>query len=41
LTFVGMKLGGRLGMRFGNRMEILGGIVLIAIGLKILLADLY
>lgn len=36
LTFIGMKLGGRLGMRFGNRMEILGGIVLIGIGCKIL-----
>ncbi len=41
LTFIGMKLGGRLGMRFGSRMEILGGLVLIGIGIKILLSDPY
>lgn len=41
LTFIGMKTGIRLGMRFGNRIEILGGLVLIAIGCKILYSHLY
>lgn len=36
LTVIGALLGGRLGTRFGRRMEILGGVVLIIIGLKIL-----
>ena len=35
LTMVGMLLAGRLGGRFGQRMEIVGGLVLIGIGLKI------
>jgi putative Mn2+ efflux pump MntP len=37
VTVIGMELGSRLGARFGRRMEILGGLVLIAIGIKILL----
>lgn len=37
LTALGMRVGSRLGERFGRRVEILGGLVLIAIGLKILL----
>ncbi len=37
VTVIGMELGSRLGARFGQRMEILGGLVLIAIGIKILL----
>jgi putative Mn2+ efflux pump MntP len=37
MTVIGMELGSRLGARFGRRMEILGGLVLIAIGIKILL----
>jgi manganese efflux pump family protein len=36
LTVLAMLLGGRLGARFGRRMEIVGGAVLIAIGLQIL-----
>ena len=36
LSTLGMFLGGRLGQRFGSRMTIVGGLVLIAIGLKIL-----
>jgi putative Mn2+ efflux pump MntP len=36
LTLLGMKIGGRLGARFGKRMEIAGGLVLISIGIKIL-----
>jgi putative Mn2+ efflux pump MntP len=37
LTALGMQVGSRLGERFGRRVEILGGLVLIAIGLKIFL----
>jgi len=37
LTIVGMLLGRRAGQRWGQRVEILGGTVLCAIGLKILL----
>lgn len=40
LTCAGMMIGGRLGAQFGRRMEIAGGLILIGIGLKILLADL-
>jgi putative Mn2+ efflux pump MntP len=37
MTMVGMRIGARLGMQFGRRMEVLGGVVLIGIGVKILL----
>ena len=40
LTIVGMLLGGRIGDRWGTRVEIFGGLVLIAIGLKILIEHL-
>lgn len=40
LTWFGMVIGSRLGRRFGLPMEILGGLVLIAIGVKILAAHL-
>lgn len=40
LTAAGMHLGRRLGERFGKRMEVAGGAVLIAIGLKILVSHL-
>jgi len=36
-TTVGLRLGCRIGILFSKRMEIAGGIVLIAIGLKILI----
>jgi putative Mn2+ efflux pump MntP len=36
VTVVGMEVGSRLGGRFGRRVEVLGGLVLIAIGIKIL-----
>jgi manganese efflux pump family protein len=39
-TAVGLHLGRRFGARFGKRMEILGGIILIGIGIKILLDHL-
>jgi putative Mn2+ efflux pump MntP len=36
LTVAGMLLGDRIGSRWGSRVEILGGLVLIAIGIKVL-----
>ncbi len=40
LTWLGMAIGSRLGGRFGRRMEALGGLVLIAIGVKVLVEHL-
>ena len=40
-SFFGFTFGIRLGCRFGNRMEMIGGTVLILIGLKVLLGDLF
>jgi len=37
LTVCGMLLGSRVGRRFGLRVRVLGGVILIGIGLKILL----
>ena len=37
LAWVGGTFGSRLGERFGKRMEIVGGVILIGLGLKILL----
>ncbi|MEW5796430.1 MAG: manganese efflux pump MntP family protein [Candidatus Zixiibacteriota bacterium] len=37
MTGVGMVSGRRLGIKFGKRMELIGGIILILIGLKIVL----
>jgi len=39
-TLVGMLLGGKLGIRFGKRIEVLGGLILVGIGLKILIQHL-
>jgi len=39
-AMLGMLFGKKVGGRFGRRMEILGGIILIAIGIKILLNHL-
>jgi len=36
LTVAGMIFGSRLGQRFGTAMEIMGGLILILIGLKVL-----
>jgi len=41
MTLIGIRLGSRLGARFGKRVEILGGIVLIAIGVKIVVDHLW
>ncbi|MBM2828558.1 MAG: putative Mn2+ efflux pump MntP [Actinobacteria bacterium] len=40
LTAAGLHLGGRLGQRFGRKMEIAGGLILVGIGFKILLQHL-
>lgn len=40
LTLVGMKLGQKLGLLFGHWVEKIGGVVLFAIGLKILIEHL-
>ena len=37
MTSLGMNIGSRLGAKFGHRMELVGGIVLIGIGIKILI----
>ena len=39
-SFCGVTFGTKLGCKFGTRMEIIGGMVLILIGLKVLLGDL-
>jgi manganese efflux pump family protein len=40
LSLVGLLLGNQLGLRFGKSMEVLGGIILIAIGLRVLIIHL-
>jgi putative Mn2+ efflux pump MntP len=40
ITMTGMLLGSRLGRHFGQRVEILGGLVLVGIGVKILVQHL-
>ena len=41
LSLIGVLVGNRLGIRFGKSMEIVGGIVLVAIGLRILIDHLF
>lgn len=41
ITSMGMILGTRIGERFGSRMEIIGGLVLIGIGVKMLCSHLF
>jgi putative Mn2+ efflux pump MntP len=41
LSFAGFYFGGYLGKTFGHRIEILGGLILIAIGVKILVEHLF
>jgi putative Mn2+ efflux pump MntP len=38
ISWLGILLGNRLGVKFGKRMEIIGGIILILIGIWIALA---
>jgi len=40
LSVIGIQLGNKLGLRFGRRMEIIGGLVLILIGIKIVIEHL-
>jgi putative Mn2+ efflux pump MntP len=40
MGLLGAMLGGRLAARFGQRMEALGGVLLIALGLRIVVAHL-
>jgi putative Mn2+ efflux pump MntP len=40
LSLLGLQLGNQLGMRFGKSMEVLGGIILIAIGLRVLITHI-
>lgn len=39
-TVLGMLLGRRIGLRWGKRVEVLGGVILLGIGVKILLEHL-
>ncbi len=41
VSMIGMLLGKKVGSKLGKRMEIIGGIILIGIGLKILLSHLF
>ena len=40
LSLLGLSLGNQLGLRFGKSMEILGGLILIAIGLRVVVTHL-
>ena len=40
LSLMGLLLGNQLGMRFGKSMEVLGGIILIGIGLRVLITHI-
>jgi putative Mn2+ efflux pump MntP len=37
LSVIGVQVGNKLGLKFGKKMEILGGIILILIGIRILI----
>jgi putative Mn2+ efflux pump MntP len=41
LTIAGYFLGSRLGERFGRRMELLGGMLLIGIGIRVVVSHLF
>lgn len=40
LTLAGMRMGGFLGRQFGKKMEVVGGLVLVGIGVRILISHL-
>jgi manganese efflux pump family protein len=41
LSLVGLLLGNQLGIRFGKSMEVVGGLILIGIGLRVLITHLF
>lgn len=41
LSLFGLMAGGRLGEKFGKQMEIIGGVILIGIGLRVLISHLF
>jgi manganese efflux pump family protein len=41
MSLLGLLLGQRLGKAFGKRMEIVGGLILIGIGVRVLIAHLF
>lgn len=41
VSLLGLRLGNRLGRVFGKRMELIGGVVLILIGLRIVMTHLF
>jgi putative Mn2+ efflux pump MntP len=40
LSTIGLFIGNKLGEKFGKRMEIIGGVILIAIGIRVVLSHL-
>jgi putative Mn2+ efflux pump MntP len=40
VSWLGLRLGNMLGEKFGKRMEVIGGIILVLLGLRILLSHL-
>ena len=40
LSMIGLSAGDRLGMKFGKKMEILGGLILVSIGIRIVVSHL-
>lgn len=40
MSVAGLHLGARLGTRFGHRMEVVGGVILVAVGARIVVAHL-
>lgn len=41
LTMLGMKIGEKVGKKFSSHMEVIGGLILIGIGIKILIEHIY
>ena len=40
MTLIGLLIGHRLGIAFGKRAEVLGGVILVIIGLRVLVTHL-
>lgn len=40
MSILGIRLGGRLGQTFGKRMEVVGGLVLVIIGIRVVISHL-